>query len=126
MKKIILMFLLTISVSIPFIVHAQATDVLRSALNQTSENAELGKVEEGKSVRQLTKVLSQIVNYIVGFLGVISVALIVYAGGTWLTAAGNEEKVGRAKKILATTVIGIAIVSLAYSITFFVLATVIG
>ena len=62
-------------------------------------------------------VVSQLINTVVGFLGVIAVGLIIYAGGMWLTAAGDDNKVIKAKKIITRTLIGIAIVGMAYGIT---------
>lgn len=67
------------------------------------------------------ELINSFINTAIGILGVIAVLLIVYAGGLWLTAAGNDDKVGQAKKIIRTTVFGIIIVGLAYAITAFVL-----
>ena len=59
-----------------------------------------------------------------GFLGIISVVLILYAGFMWMTAAGNEDKVGQAKKLLVAAVIGLIIILASYSIASFVLDVV--
>jgi hypothetical protein len=58
----------------------------------------------------------------VGILGIIAVSLMIYAGALWLTAAGNDDQVGKAKKIIRTTIFGIIIVGLAYAITSFVIS----
>jgi hypothetical protein len=54
------------------------------------------------------------------FLGIIAVVIILYGGFVWLTAAGNEEKVSRAKKIITAAVIGLIIILAAYLIVGFV------
>lgn len=69
-----------------------------------------------------SSIVQRIVNAVIGILGVVAVLLIVYAGGTWLTAAGNEQKVEQAKKIIKSTVVGMIIVGLAYAITLFIIS----
>ena len=61
-----------------------------------------------------------VVNYILGFLGILSILLIVYGGYYWMFSGGNEQKVETAKKILLNAIIGLVIVLLSASITFFV------
>ena len=51
---------------------------------------------------------------------ILAVIVIVYSGIKWMTAGGNEEDVGKAKKLIAQAVIGLAIVMAAYAITAFV------
>ncbi len=53
-------------------------------------------------------------------LGVLFTILIVYAGYLWMTARGNDEFVTKAKNILSTSIIGLIILLMAYSITRFV------
>ncbi len=53
-------------------------------------------------------------------LGTIMVALIVYAGILWTTAAGNDDQIGKAKSIIISSVIGLIIILSAYSITTYV------
>lgn len=53
-------------------------------------------------------------------LGVLFTILIVYAGYLWMTARGNEENVTKAKGIISTSIIGLIILLMAYSITSFV------
>lgn len=53
------------------------------------------------------------------FLGVLFLGLALYAGFLWMTAAGNDAKVTKAKGILLMAVIGIIIVTSAFAITAF-------
>lgn len=66
------------------------------------------------------QIVGNIINTVVGVLGVIAVGLVVYAGGLWITAAGRDEQVEKAKQILKTTIIGIVILGLAYAIVLFI------
>lgn len=54
-------------------------------------------------------------------LGLVFFLLMIYSGIMWMTAAGNPDRVGKAKRILVSSIIGLAIVMLALGITYFVL-----
>lgn len=71
-------------------------------------------------------IIAQIIRIALGFLGIIAVGLIIYAGWLWLTSAGNEEKIERAKKILQNAVIGLIIILSAFAIASFILSRLIG
>lgn len=63
---------------------------------------------------------ARIINVALSLLGIILLVLIVYSGFLWMTAAGNDEQISKAKKILASSVIGLVIILSAYSISRFV------
>ncbi len=63
------------------------------------------------------------ITYVLSFLGVIFLILAIYAGILWMTSQGNEKTVEKAKDILINSVIGLAIVALAYVISYFVVST---
>jgi amino acid transporter len=65
-------------------------------------------------------VIATVIQTFIGLLGMIFIVLIVYAGYSWLTAAGDEAKVTKARETLQRAVIGLVIVLAAYSITYFV------
>lgn len=51
--------------------------------------------------------------YASGFAGVLSavaVLLLIYSGWLWMSAMGNEEQVGNAKKIILGAIIGLTII----------------
>jgi RsiW-degrading membrane proteinase PrsW (M82 family) len=52
---------------------------------------------------------------------VVFLILIIYGGILWMTAAGNEEKVKKAKELITEALIGLVIVLAAYAISYFVL-----
>ena len=76
-----------------------------------------GTVHEGS----LAITIAQIIKAVLTLLGIIFIALIVYAGFVWMTSAGNDDKINRAKKTIVAAIIGAAIVILAYAITNFVI-----
>lgn len=64
-----------------------------------------------------------IVQFFMTFLGIIAVVIILLGGFKWMTAAGNEDKVAEAKKLLVAGMIGLAIIIAAYVIVNFVITT---
>jgi hypothetical protein len=65
------------------------------------------------SIRAL---ILRIVDFALMFLGLIAVIMIIYGGITYVTAAGNEEAVGKAKKIIMYAIIGIVIVLISFAL----------
>lgn len=64
-------------------------------------------------------IVATAVNTLLGFLGALLVMLVIYAGFLWMTAAGEEQKISKAKKLLGNAVIGLAIVLASYAIATF-------
>ncbi|MDP2736299.1 MAG: Ig-like domain-containing protein, partial [bacterium] len=71
-------------------------------------------------------IIARIIRVIIGFLGIIAVGLIMYAGWLWMTSEGNEEKIEQAKKTLTNAVIGLIIILSAFAIASFVLNSLLG
>ncbi len=108
MKKLITSATSAVMYGLPAVVLAQG-----GGLNNLAQNVNLGN-------RDLVDTIAQIINVILGFLGVIAVVLILMGGFKWMTAAGNEEKVGEAKKLLGAGVVGLVIIFAAFAIASFV------
>ncbi len=77
----------------------------------------------GLTSADLVTTVINIINWALGLLAIIAVALIIYGGYYWLTAAGNEERITKAKKIILNTVIGLVIILLAWAIVNFIIQT---
>lgn len=60
--------------------------------------------------------LLRIVNFFLGFLGVVAVLMVVYGGVLYVTSAGNDDNVGKAKKIILYAIIGILIILSAFAL----------
>ena len=101
--------------AVPFVTFAQVTNIedqtLASAFGLGTET----------NVRQA---IINIVQFILGFLGLIAVLIVLYGGFQWMTAAGNEEKVSSARATLTAGLIGLVIILSAYALTQFVITTV--
>lgn len=66
-----------------------------------------------------------IIRIILGFLGIVAVIIILLGGFKWMTAGGNEDKVGEAKKLITAGIIGLVIILAAFAIATFVLNSLI-
>ena len=65
--------------------------------------------------------MGKIIRVGLGLLGTIFLVLTIYAGYLWMTAAGNDETVAKATGILKMAVIGLVIILVSYSLSYFVL-----
>lgn len=62
-----------------------------------------------------------IVKYLMTFLGIIAVVVILIGGFKWMTAGGNEDRVGEAKSMIIAGAIGLVIILAAFAIVTFVI-----
>ncbi len=105
-----------IAFALPAVASAQNLANLENfGLNQFSNDTNLGTNIE------LISSIARIINILLGFLGVLAVVLILVAGFKWMTAAGNEEKIGEAKKLMGAGVVGLVIILAAFAIAAFVI-----
>ncbi|TAK05127.1 hypothetical protein EPO33_04060 [Patescibacteria group bacterium] len=74
----------------------------------------------GLGTQDVRVTIARIINVFMGLLGIIAVVIILYGGFIWMTAAGNEERVDKARKMIVAGVIGLAIILSAYAIARFV------
>lgn len=70
--------------------------------------------------RDVRLIITDVINVLLGFLGIIAVVIILLGGFKWMTAAGDEAKVGEAKKLISAGVIGLVVILCAYAIATFV------
>lgn len=77
----------------------------------------------GLGTADLQETAIAIIQWILGLLGIIGVAFVLYGGFLWLTSAGNEDKIERAKKVITAAVIGLVIVLLSWAIIQFAVRT---
>lgn len=71
--------------------------------------------------RPLTETVASIINVALSLLGIVAVVIILAGGFMWMTAAGNEEKLEKAKQLIFGGIIGLAIILSAYAIARFVI-----
>ena len=62
----------------------------------------------------LGKVINKFYNYIVWLAGILAVIVIMIAGFQWVTAAGNQSKIGEAKERITGAIIGLVLALSSY------------
>jgi len=79
----------------------------------------------GLGSADLKQTVLNIITFVLGLLGLIAVIMILYGGFTWLTAGGNEDKIGSAKKIISAAIVGLIVILLSWAIVNFVVKSTI-
>lgn len=74
----------------------------------------------------LVDTIAAIIRIALGFLGVLSVVIILIGGFKWITSGGNDDKVKSAKKLIFSGIIGLVIILAAYAIASFVIESLVG
>ncbi len=93
------------------------------ALAGTHLETSLEKVGTASGLPQqsLPILIARLIRVVLGVLGILTVILVIYAGFTYMLAAGDDTKVKKAKKILSQTIIGLIIIFSSYAITSYIL-----
>lgn len=84
------------------------------------------EVAKGQNIFQqgdIPVIVGYIIYSALGVIGVVFLALTVYAGVLWMTAQGDEKKISTARAYLFHSILGIIIVLSSFAITKFVIET---
>lgn len=76
--------------------------------------------QAGLATTDVRILIGNIVKGFLALLGFVSVAIIMYAGFLWMSAAGNADQIQKAQRIMANAAIGLFIIAGAYTITAFI------
>ncbi len=94
-------------------------------------NATLGIVEgraAGINARPLARPilvqLTTIISGLLGFLALLAVSIVIYAGVMMVVTAGNEEQYGKSRSLIIRALIGLVVILLSYTFTVFILSLV--
>ncbi|SRR6056297_736283 len=72
------------------------------------------------------KLISKVINAILGVIGSLALLMFVFGGFTWMTSSGSPEKVKKGRDIIVWAVIGLAIIFFSYALVNLVIFDVIG
>ncbi len=75
--------------------------------------------------KSLTVIIGDLLRGLFGLLGAVFLVLIIYGGFLWMTAAGNDENISKAKKIITQAAVGLLVIVIAYALTDFIFDTII-
>ncbi|MFZ2803967.1 MAG: Ig-like domain-containing protein [Patescibacteria group bacterium] len=95
-------------------VHAQ----LSQAVQNSQQVTQAAGVATGND---LITIIGRIIYIFLGFLGIVFLVLMLYAGYLWMTSGGNPEQVKKATATIRNAVIGLVIIASAWAITAFIL-----
>ncbi|HOZ36768.1 MAG TPA: hypothetical protein PLR18_02975 [bacterium] len=124
-KKFLWLFvlLLTLGFFVSFGPVSAADEVFgedRLISKQLENIARNPSVNLGGNRPAITTMIGSILYGILGFLGVICLLLVMYAGIKWMLAEGNEETISESRKIIFYAIIGLVITMGAYALSYFV------
>jgi len=129
-NKFFLYLICTFIILIPLISNAEIPFLTGTAenpesaftdLNKTAGDAGYGTTNDPEGIVQLRMNLTKtVINYVLGFLGIIFFILILMGGFEWMFAGGNEERVTKAQKRIRMAINGLIIVLAAYALTYLI------
>ena len=91
-------------------------------------NVNLGLTPEvetalGLGTTDIRVTIATIIRNFMALLGIVAVLLVLYGGFLYMTASGNEDQIEKAKKVIVSAVIGLAIILASVAITHFILSS---
>jgi len=112
----------TVALTLPVAAFAQTNPFERGG----KLTNEVGGTAYGTTAPQsLTVIIGRIINTALGFLGVVFLGLLLYAGFLWMTAQGEEKSVDKAKSIIKQSIIGLVVIVAGFAISNFVLSSLV-
>ena len=121
MRKFIFLFTLVI-VLIGFCPKVNA-----GTLNTTEMDANVDSFQGAVGIGDVKSIAYSaqiIIAAFLSLLAIIFIILVIIAGYNWMTAAGDDQKVTKAKETIQKAIIGIIIIAMAYAITQFVFKSI--
>ena len=111
---LLLLILIMIPVFVLGVTPVQAVDIWGGQQDEINNQLQMGEKDP-------RAIVGAVINVALGFLDIIAVIIVLYGGFLWMTAAGNEDQVAKAKKLLTAGIIGIVIILAAWGLALFVL-----
>jgi len=102
---------------LPVIAMAQERDPFLRA------QGDLNQITASTGIRQkdLPQLIGNIINVVLGFMGIILLGYLLYAGFLWMTSGGEDKKVDQAKTMIRNAIVGLVIIVASVAISNFVL-----
>lgn len=110
------------SLTLPIYAALAASNPYTEAQNKVSQvGTSAGIGTQG----ELTTIIGNIINILLGFLGILLLIYFLYAGFLWMTSGSSEDNVKKAKTMMKNAVIGLIIIVVAYALSNFVLTQIV-
>ncbi|MBM3205090.1 hypothetical protein FJZ48_03895 [Candidatus Uhrbacteria bacterium] len=95
------------------------------AQNQTFGQKNVDAIAETsglENANDLPTLIGNIINVALGFMGIVLLGYLLYAGFLWMTSGGEDEKVKQAKTMIRNAVIGLVLIVSSFAIANFILS----
>lgn len=112
-----LLFALLVTVVLSFAPHLA---LAQSATTTISEGLDAAAGDSYSTELNVSTFIGNLIRTLLAATGIVFLVLTVYAGILYMTAAGDESKIKKAKGMLTSSVIGLIIIVGAYAITRYV------
>ncbi|MFA5184547.1 MAG: hypothetical protein WC456_03400 [Patescibacteria group bacterium] len=120
MVKKIIAFTITLSLCSVFLLSSVSAQLLTNTDQGLLPMTETTRKAANFSDMPIENIIARVIQVILGFLATVFIILMIIAGFRWLTARGNEEMVTEAQGTIRNAIIGLAVVLMAYAITYFI------
>jgi cytochrome bd-type quinol oxidase subunit 2 len=118
---LILMFLLAVLI-LPYFVFAADVTASKQPTNMTAPMKRLQNLTgpdkswyQQTDKYEISRFVGTMISSFLELLGIIFIVLIIFAGYSWMTAAGDEQKLTRAQNTIRRAIIGLLIVIGSYA-----------
>jgi len=99
---------------------ALVSSVVAQGVKSSGPNLTTVAGKAGTTQSDIGLLVGGLIKGVLSLVGIIFLALMVYAGVLWMTARGEESKIESARNIIYAAIIGLFITVSAYAITIFV------
>jgi len=118
-KKILLTIFLISILAVP-----QATLALTATTEAPVSGGSGFNFEPPLGNLSVQDVIGRIIYAILGIVGSVALLMFIIGGFMWMTAAGDTERITKAKNILIWSILGLIVIFAAFGITRFVLTAI--
>ncbi|MEI7741659.1 MAG: hypothetical protein WCJ29_04090 [bacterium] len=106
------------------VIGSMLAPVMVSAVSLNLGVGDFGK-QTGLGNKPLIETISSLINVALGFLGILSVIIMLWGGFSWMTSGGEDKKVTAAKQRIIQGIIGLVIILSSWAIASFVITTLV-
>lgn len=126
-KKIKVFILTSVLISLIGLTSGQAVLALTAddpyGLNKTATES---NIPTSDNPNPFPEMVGSILGWALGILGVVFLVIIMIGGYIWMMAAGNEEKVRKAKTMIGAAMSGLFIIFVSYALAGAIITALIG
>lgn len=126
MYQNIFKLLLVVSLLATFLFSANYVYVFADTPGKTGTSGLENPLGGGTGITDPRVIVGNVIKAGLGLVGSLALVVFILGGFTWVTAAGNEEKVKKGKDMFMWAVFGLAVVFLSYALVTFVIGALTG